>query len=160
MTSILAPSAIPANISSVTTQDTDVAVRALTSLGEDETLFRDSVYEFADREIRPLVREMDEHAKIPRALVDKLFDLGVMGIEIPEEYGGQGGTFFQAVLAVEELAAVDPSAAVIVDVQNTLVINAVALCWARPEQKRRYLPKLAARTRRPRTRCRKPRRAL
>src|SRR5262245_62685244 len=90
----------------VTTQHTDVAARPLTSLGEDETLFRDSVYEFANREIRPLVREMDEHAKIPRSLVDKLFDLGVMAIEIPEEHGGAGATFFHAVLAVEALSSV------------------------------------------------------
>ncbi len=127
----------------MTTQDTDVAVRALTSLGEDEALFRDSVYEFADREIRPLVREMDEHAKIPRALVDKLFDLGVMGIEVPEAYGGAGATFFHAVLAVEALSRVDPSIAVLVDVQNTLVINAL-LRWGHDDLKHRYLPRLAS----------------
>ena len=143
MASILAPSAIPANISTVTTQDTDVAARALTSLGDDEALFRDSVYEFADREIRPLVREMDEHAKIPRALVDKLFDLGVMGIEIPDSYGGAGATFFHAVLAVEALSSVDPSIGVLVDVQNTLVINAL-LRWGNEDLKRRYLPRLAS----------------
>ena len=117
--------------------------RALTSLGEDETLFRDSVYEFADREIRPLVREMDEHAKIPRALVDKLFDLGVMAIEIPDGYGGAGATFFHSVLAVEALSSVDPSIGVLVDVQNTLVINAL-LRWGNEDQKRRYLPRLAS----------------
>src|SRR6266545_5763096 len=91
---------------------------ALTMLSEDERLFRDSVYEFADREVRPLVREMDEHAKIPRELIDKLFDLGVMGIEIPESFSGAGGTFFHAALAVEALSRVDPSVAVLVDVQN------------------------------------------
>ena len=72
----------------------------LTTLSEDETLFRDSVYKFADREIRPLVREMDELAKIPRQLIDRLFDLGVMAIEVPEAHGGAGATFFHAVLAV------------------------------------------------------------
>jgi alkylation response protein AidB-like acyl-CoA dehydrogenase len=100
---------------------------------------------FAEAQIRPLVREMDEHAKIPRALIDRLFDLGVMGIEIPESYGGSGGTFFHAVLAVEELSRVDPSVGVLVDVQNTLVINAV-LRWGNDDVKRRYLPKLAAKT--------------
>ena len=98
---------------------------------------------FADAEVRPLVREMDEHAKIPRTLVDRLFELGVMGIEIPESYGGSGGTFFHAVLAVEELSRVDPSVGVLVDVQNTLVINAV-LRWGSDDIKRRYLPRLAS----------------
>src|SRR4029453_10216623 len=97
----------------------------LTVLADDEVLFRDSVREFADGQIRPLVREMDEQAKIPRALVDKLFDLGVMAIEIPDTYGGAGASFFHAVLAVEELSRVDPSVGVLVDVQNTLVVNAL-----------------------------------
>jgi len=114
-------------------------------LSEDERLFRDSVYEFADREIRPLVREMDEHAKIAKPLLDKLFDLGVMGIEIPESYGGSGARFFHAVLAVEALSRVDPSIGVLVDVQNTLVINAL-MRWGSEDVKRRYLPKLAANT--------------
>jgi alkylation response protein AidB-like acyl-CoA dehydrogenase len=118
---------------------------ALTRLSEDEHLFFDSVREFADREIRPLVREMDEHAKMSPALVEQLFGLGVMGIEIPEGYGGAGATFFHAVLAVEALSSVDPSVGVLVDVQNTLVINAL-LRWGSDEVKRRYLPRLAART--------------
>src|SRR5205807_5203828 len=88
---------------------------------------------------------MDEHAKIPRSLIDKLFDLGVMGIEVPEPHGGGGATFFHAVLAVEALSQVDPSIGVVVDVQNTLVINAI-LRWGADEMKRRYLPKLAADT--------------
>src|ERR1043166_7243937 len=88
---------------------------------------------------------MDEHAKIPRDLIDRLFDLGVMGIEIPEGLGGAGATFFHAVLAVEALSRVDPSIGVLVDVQNTLVINAL-LRWGGDEVKRRYLPKLAAAT--------------
>jgi alkylation response protein AidB-like acyl-CoA dehydrogenase len=115
---------------------------ALTSLADDERLFLDSVYEFADREIRPHVREMDESAQMPRPLVDKLFDLGVMGIEIPESDGGGGGTFFHAVLAVEALSRVDPSVGVLVDVQNTLVINAL-LRWGTDSLKQRYLPRLA-----------------
>jgi alkylation response protein AidB-like acyl-CoA dehydrogenase len=112
-------------------------------LTDDERLFRDSVYQFADREIRPLVREMDEHASIPRSTIDKLFDLGVMGIEIPETHGGAGASFFHAVLAVEALSRVDPSIGVFVDVQNTLVINAL-LRWGTEDIKRRYLPRLAA----------------
>ena len=115
----------------------------LTRLTEDERLFHDSVAEFARREVAPLVREMDDHAKIPRALIDKLFELGVMGVEIPEEFGGASATFFHAVLAVETLASVDASVAVLVDVHNTLCINAV-LRWASMDQKQRYLPKLAA----------------
>ena len=115
---------------------------ALTTLAEDERLFRDSVYEFADREIRPQVRHMDDAAKIPRQLIDQLFELGVMGIEVPEAFGGAGGTFFHAVLAVEALSRVDPSIGVLVDVQNTLVINAFRR-WATAEQQRTYLTRLA-----------------
>jgi alkylation response protein AidB-like acyl-CoA dehydrogenase len=114
----------------------------LTTLAEDEVLFRDSVREFANAQIRPRVREMDEHAKIPRELIDQLFDLGVMGIEIPERFGGAGGTFFHSVLAVEALSRVDPSVGVLVDVQNTLCINAF-LRWGSDEQKATYLTKLA-----------------
>ena len=117
----------------------------LTTLREDEALFRDSVYEFADREIRPLVRGMDEQAAIPRQLIDKLFDLGVMGIEIPEAHDGAGASFFHAVLAVEALSRVDPSIAVMVDVQNTLVINAL-LRWGAADLTQRYLPRLAGGT--------------
>jgi alkylation response protein AidB-like acyl-CoA dehydrogenase len=117
-------------------------IQPLTMLTEDEAILRDSVRQFADAQVRPLVREMDEHAKIPRALIDRLFELGVMAIEIPESYGGSGGTFFHAVLAVEELSRVDPSIGVFVDVQNTLVINAV-MRWGSDEMKRRYLPRLA-----------------
>ena len=129
----------------MSTQNTELVRPPLTTLSEDEHLFRDSVYEFADREIRPLVREMDEHAKIPADLIEKLFDLGVMAIEIPESLGGGGASFFHAVLAVEALSRVDPSIGVVVDVQNTLVINAL-LRWGSDEIKRRYLPKLASNT--------------
>jgi alkylation response protein AidB-like acyl-CoA dehydrogenase len=116
---------------------------ALTRLAEDEVLFRDSVYEFADKEIRPLSREMDEHAKMPRELIDKLFELGIMGIEIPESHAGAGASFFHSVLAVESLSRVDPSVGVLVDVQNTLVINAV-LRWGSEQLKHKYLPRLAS----------------
>jgi alkylation response protein AidB-like acyl-CoA dehydrogenase len=114
-------------------------------LAEDERIFRDSVYEFADRAIRPLVSDMDEQEAIPRSLVDQLFDLGVMAIEIPETHGGAGASFFHSVLAVEALSRVDASLAVLVDVQNTLVINAF-LRWGSEDVKRRYLPRLASST--------------
>jgi len=119
------------------------ATAALSTLSEDEKLFRDSVYEFADAEIRPLVREMDEHAAMSRSLVDQLFGLGVMAIEIPEPYGGAGATFFHSVLAVEALSRVDPSVGVLVDVQNTLVANAL-LRWGNDDLKNRYLTRLAS----------------
>ena len=125
--------------------DTVSLPQPLTLLAEDERIFRDSVREFAEAQVRPLVREMDEHAKIPKTLVTQLFDLGVMGIEIPDAYGGSGGTFFHSVLAVEELSRVDPSIGVLVDVQNTLVINAFAK-WGNEEIKKRYLTRLAADT--------------
>jgi len=117
-------------------------MQPLTTLAEDERLLRDSVYEFADKEIRPLVREMDEHAKFTPALIEKLFALGVMGIEIPDSYGGGGASFFHSVLAVEALSRVDPSVGVMVDVQNTLVINAL-LRWGHDDIKTRFLPKMA-----------------
>ena len=121
------------------------AIPALTSLTEDELLLRNSVREFAHAQVRPLVREMDEHAKFSKTLLTQLFELGVMGIEIPESEGGAGGTFFHSVLVVEELSRVDPSVGVLVDVQNTLVINAI-LRWAGPEMKKRLLPRLAGGT--------------
>lgn len=121
------------------------APAALTQLSDDERLFADSVYEFADREVRPLVRSMDEHAKMDKALLPKLFDLGIMGIEIPEQYGGAGATLFHSVLAVESLSRVDPALGVLVDVQNTLVVNAFVR-WGSPDVKSRFLPRLAADT--------------
>jgi alkylation response protein AidB-like acyl-CoA dehydrogenase len=111
-------------------------------LSDDEILFRDSVFAFADREIRPHVRDMDERAAIPRRLIDQLTELGVMGIEIPEALGGGGATFFHAVLAIEALSRVDPSVAVLVDVQNTLVSNAL-LRWGTEAQRQTHLPRLA-----------------
>ena len=117
----------------------------LTVLSDDEQLLRASVREFAATEVAPLVRQMDEQAEIPRALIDKLFDLGVMGIEIPETLGGAGGHFFLSVLVVEELSKVDPSVALLVDVQNMLVINAL-LRWGNDDVKARFLPRLAGGT--------------
>jgi alkylation response protein AidB-like acyl-CoA dehydrogenase len=111
-------------------------------LAEEEQLIYDGVYEFADKEIRPLVRKMDDESKIPRSLLDRLFDLNVMGIEIPESEGGAGGTFFHSVLAVEALSRVDPAIGVLVDVQNTLVVNAL-LRWGSDAQKKTILPRLA-----------------
>jgi short-chain 2-methylacyl-CoA dehydrogenase len=119
--------------------------RPLTELTGEERMFQSSVREFARKEIAPHVRGMDESGVFRKDLLEKFFELGLMSIEVPEEYGGQGGSFFQAVLAIEELAAVDPSASVIVDVQNTLVNN-ILIRWASEEQRRRYLPKLASGT--------------
>jgi butyryl-CoA dehydrogenase/short/branched chain acyl-CoA dehydrogenase len=117
----------------------------LTSLSEDEILFRDNVRRFAEDKVRPLAKEMDEKAVFDHGLIDQFFQLGLMGIEVPEQYGGAGGKFFESILAVEELARADASAAVIVDVQNTLFGNAI-LRWATEDQKKRYLPKLTTET--------------
>jgi len=117
----------------------------LTSLNSDEVLFRDNIRQFAEDKIRPLVKEMDEKAVFDKELIQQFFHLGLMGIEIPEEYGGGGGKFFDAILAVEELSRVDASAGVLVDVQNTLVNNAL-LRWGTEVQKKQYLPRLAANT--------------
>ena len=117
----------------------------VTTLSEDETLFRDTVRQFAEDKIRPHVKEMDEKGVFERSLLDESFQLGLMGIEIPEQYGGSGGTFFEAILAVEEFSRVDASAGVIVDVQNTLVNNAL-IRWGNEQQKKHYLPKMASDT--------------
>ena len=123
----------------------EAAPRPLTALSEDEKLFQSTVRKFARERIRPYVREMDEAGVFRKDILRQLFAMGLMAIEIPEEYGGQGGTFFLAILAVEELSAVDPSAGVIVDVQNTICNNAV-LRWGDAAQKARYLPRLAENT--------------
>src|SRR5437763_17154306 len=115
----------------------------LVALTDDEQLFRDNIKQFADEKVRPLVREMDEAQQFDKDLIRQFFELGLMGIEIPEQYGGGSGTFFEAILAVEEMSRVDASAGVIVDVQNTLVNNAI-LRWATEEQKKRYLPRLTS----------------
>jgi alkylation response protein AidB-like acyl-CoA dehydrogenase len=118
---------------------------ALTQLMDDEQLFRDTVRRFATEQIGPLVRGMDESQQMDSGLIRKLFELGLMGIEVPEEYGGAGGTFFNAILAVEEISAVDPSVGVMVDVQNTLCVNALVR-WANDDQKKKYLTRLATDT--------------
>jgi alkylation response protein AidB-like acyl-CoA dehydrogenase len=117
--------------------------RPLTTLSEDEQMFRASVREFAEGELRPRVEQMDEHQKLDPAIIKQCFDLGLMGIETPEEYGGAGANFFSAILAVEELSRVDASVGVFVDVQNTLVNNAF-IRWGTPEQKKEYLSRLAS----------------
>jgi alkylation response protein AidB-like acyl-CoA dehydrogenase len=115
---------------------------ALTQLSEEETLFWTTVQSFARERVAPLVTRMDHDAKLDPKLLPALFELGVMGIEIPGQHQGSESSFFNAILAVEALATVDPSVAVLVDVQNTLVNNAI-LRWANDEQKARYFPKLA-----------------
>ncbi len=115
---------------------------AVTTLSEDELAFRDAVRDFAEGEIRPLVQKMDEHAQLEPSLLPKLFEMGLMGIESPEQYGGAGGSFFMSCLAVEQIGRVDGSVSVLVDVQNTLVTNAF-LRWGSEAMKTKYLPKLA-----------------
>jgi alkylation response protein AidB-like acyl-CoA dehydrogenase len=117
--------------------------RPLTTLSEDEQMFRSSVREFAEGELRPRVEKMDENGKLDPALIKQCFELGLMGIETPEEYGGAGASFFTAILAVEELSRVDASVGVLVDVQNTLVNNAL-IHWGTSAQKQKYLKKLAS----------------
>jgi alkylation response protein AidB-like acyl-CoA dehydrogenase len=109
------------------TEAKSLAVLPLSVLNEEENMFQASIRRFARERIGPHVRAMDEAGLFRRDLLHEMFELGLMGIEIPEEHGGQGGNFFQSVLAVEALAAVDPSAAVIVDVQNTIANNKAAL---------------------------------
>ena len=118
---------------------------ALTRLSDDEQLFRDTVRRFAAEQIGPLVRGMDEAQQMDAGVIRQLFELGLMGIEVPEQYGGAGGTLFEAILGVEEISAVDPSVGVLVDVQNTLCINALVR-WANEEQKQKYLTRLATDT--------------
>jgi butyryl-CoA dehydrogenase/short/branched chain acyl-CoA dehydrogenase len=117
----------------------------LTRLSEEEQMFQSAVRRFARERIGPYVREMDEAAVFRKDLLKEMFELGLMGIEIPEEFGGQGGNFFQAILAIEAMAMVDPSAAVIADVQNTIANN-ILLRWGNEDQKRRYFPRLATDT--------------
>lgn len=116
---------------------------ALSELSEDELMFQDSVRQFAADRVAPLARTMDEAQQMDSGLVREMFSLGLMGIVTPEKYGGAGGSFFDAVLAVEAISAVDPAVGVLVDVQNTLCANAL-LRWATEEQKQRYMPRLAA----------------
>ena len=119
-----------------------MSAQALTQLSEDEVLFRDTVRQFAVERIGPYVREMDEAAEFRSDILKQCFELGLMGISIPEQFGGQEGSFFNAVVAVEAISTVDASAAVLVDVQNTLV-NTVLLRWGSADQQQRFLPRLA-----------------
>ncbi len=119
-----------------------VAPAPLTLLSEEEKMFQSTVRRFARERIGPFVREMDEAGVFRKDILKECFDLGIMAIDVPEEYGGQGGYFFQSIIAIEELARVDPSASVIVDVQNTLFNNAINR-WASEELKRKYFPRLA-----------------
>ena len=118
---------------------------ALTQLSEDESMLQSTVRDFARERIAPLVNHMDETQQMDQAIVKSLFELGLMGIEIPEQYGGTDGTFFQSILAIEAISSVDPSVGVMVDVQNTLCLNAI-LRWANDEQKTKYLTRLASDT--------------
>jgi alkylation response protein AidB-like acyl-CoA dehydrogenase len=130
-------------MSEITAIDTPPA--PLVALTEDETLFRDTIRQFADETVRPHVKEMDEKGAFEPSLIRNFFELGLMGIEVPEQYGGGGGTFFEAILAVEELSRVDASVGVIVDVQNTLVNNAL-MRWTTDDQKKRYLQRMCSET--------------
>ncbi|RMG00447.1 MAG: acyl-CoA dehydrogenase, partial [Acidobacteria bacterium] len=114
---------------------------ALTMLSEEESLFKASVREFAEGEVRPRIEKMEHEGKLDPEFIKQCFELGLMSIEVPEEYGGAGSTFFNAILAIEELARVDASASVFVDVHNTLVLNAL-LRWGNEQQKRKYLPQM------------------
>jgi len=124
-------------------QDTSTAPLPLSCLSEEETMFRDAVREFAETEIKPFVSEMDEAAKFRPDIIAKFFGMGLMGIEVPEIYGGAGGSIFLATIAIEEVARVDASAAIYVDVHNTLVNNAL-LRWGSDEQQARYFPRMTA----------------
>ncbi|MDX1494366.1 MAG: acyl-CoA dehydrogenase [Longimicrobiales bacterium] len=118
---------------------------ALSELTEQERMFQEAVRDFAQSEIAPKVMEMDEAQQLDHSLIPQLFEMGLMGIEIPEQYGGTGADFFTSIIVVEELSRVDPAVSVLVDVQNTLVINAL-MRWADDDQKARYLPRLASDT--------------
>ncbi len=127
------------------TQPATENISPLTSLAEEETLLRDTVRQFAQQEIAPRVRAMDEAQKLDPGILAQLFGMGLMAIEAPLELGGAGASFFSAVLAVEEISRVDPAVAVVVDVQNTLAVNAL-LRWGSQEQKRNWIPRMAEKT--------------
>ncbi len=117
-------------------------IQPITVLSEEEAMFKDAVADFAREQIAPHVMEMDQKAQFKKEILDQFFELGLMGVEVPEEYGGVGGSFFMSILAIEALAQVDASAAIYVDVQNTLVNNAF-LRWGNQEIKKKCLPQLA-----------------
>ena len=118
------------------------AIHSITQLTEEESMFRDAIREFAEEQIKPHVQEMDQKGQFRRELLDQFFELGLLGVDIPEEYGGTGGNFFMSILAIEELSKVDASAAIFVDVQNTLVNNCIQK-WGSEALKKKYLPQLA-----------------
>lgn len=120
----------------------ETAMPPLTQLTEDEQMLKDAAAEFADTIIKPKVQEMDEAAKLDPELIKQFFEMGFMGIEIPEKYNGGGGSFFMSILAIEQISRVDASVGVFMDVQNTLVNNAF-LRWGSDEVKERFLPRLA-----------------
>ncbi|MCL5671192.1 MAG: acyl-CoA dehydrogenase [Acidobacteria bacterium] len=122
-----------------------VSVQPLTALSEEEQMFQAAAREFAEKEIGPHVAQMDREGVFKPELVEKFFEQGFMGIEVPEAYGGSGGTFFMAILAIEEFSRVDASAGVVIDVQNTLVMNAIQR-WGTEAQKKAFLPRLASNT--------------
>jgi butyryl-CoA dehydrogenase/short/branched chain acyl-CoA dehydrogenase len=124
------------------TKETPSVRMPVTALTEDELLFRSTIREYAETRLKPLARKMDEEGVFDKSLLKEFFELGIMGVEIPEEYGGAGGSFFMAVMAVEEFSRVDPAVGVIIDVHNTLVNN-VFLRWADEVQKKKYFPRLA-----------------
>jgi alkylation response protein AidB-like acyl-CoA dehydrogenase len=124
---------------------THTAPQPLTQLSEEEQFFYSTVKKIAEEEIGPHVNKMDEEQHYAPGLVDKLFEMGLMGIEIPEALGGAGGSFFDAILAVEAISTVEPGVGVLVDVQNTLCVNAL-LRWGSQDQKKKWLPKIAANT--------------
>ena len=126
-------------------ETTSESILPLTSLTQDEKIMRDTVRRFAQKKIAPRVHEMDEAQKLHPEILRELFTLGLMGIEVPVDFGGSGASFFSSVLAVEEISRVDPAVAVIVDVQNTLTVNAL-LRWGNADQQNRYLPRLASDT--------------
>lgn len=123
-------------------EQTDQIIPALTQLTDDEQMLKDAAADFARSSIRPLVEEMEENAKLDAGLIREFFEMGLMGIEVPEKYQGGGGTFFMSIVAIEQISRVDASAGVFMDVQNTLVNNAF-LRWGNDEIKERYLPLLA-----------------
>jgi short-chain 2-methylacyl-CoA dehydrogenase len=129
----------------MTTSLESIAVPPLTSLSEEEQMFQQSVRDFAVEKIRPLVPQMDHDAVMDKSLINSFFELGIMGVEVPDRWGGAGSSFFTAVLVVEELSHVDASCGVLVDVQNTLVNNAI-LRWGNDDQKSKYFPMLTADT--------------
>src|SRR3954453_20095942 len=121
--------------------DTSASTSALTLLSEEEIMFRDAVAAFADEQVRPRVMEMEKAGKIDPKLLPKYFELGLMGIEVPDQYGGADGSLFMVTLAVEEISKIDAAAAIVCDVQNTLV-NYPIVRYGSEAQKAKYLPQL------------------